>query len=246
MAGRCLHIRPRRRLANLFSTTPPRTKCQLTHESPWDVRSAGAYGARRVRGRRPLKSLDIATGQISSIPILSRCSRTRPGPAGRTRSEHHVHLAVAQRQNGCSSPRAAIVQRAGEGRSVRNLTATSGVREADALWSKDGQRVAYLSDEGGHRRSSSATPRSHAAIRHRWGPWVTSRSSAGRRTSAHRLSGQSLAAVCPRSQRRRGDAGRLEPETRSLQSGFSRMASGSHTPSKARTTHQGEIASLRR
>jgi tricorn protease len=35
--------------------------------------------------------------------------------------------------------------------SVRNLTATSGVREADALWSKDGQRVAYLSDEGGHQ-----------------------------------------------------------------------------------------------
>ena len=32
---------------------------------------------------------------------------------------------------------------------MRNLTATSGVRESDALWSKDGQRVAYISDEGG-------------------------------------------------------------------------------------------------
>src|SRR5438552_3593374 len=28
-------------------------------------------------------------------------------------------------------------------------TATTGVRESDALWSKDGQRVAYLSDAGG-------------------------------------------------------------------------------------------------
>src|SRR6202041_2466536 len=33
--------------------------------------------------------------------------------------------------------------------SVRNLTATSGVRESDAVWSKDGQRIAYISDEGG-------------------------------------------------------------------------------------------------
>jgi tricorn protease len=32
---------------------------------------------------------------------------------------------------------------------VRNLTASSGVRESDAVWSKDGQRIAYLSDEGG-------------------------------------------------------------------------------------------------
>ncbi len=32
---------------------------------------------------------------------------------------------------------------------MRNLTATSGVRESDAVWSKDGQRIAYLSDEGG-------------------------------------------------------------------------------------------------
>ena len=33
--------------------------------------------------------------------------------------------------------------------SIRNLTATSGVRESDALWSNDGQRIAYISDAGG-------------------------------------------------------------------------------------------------
>ena len=32
--------------------------------------------------------------------------------------------------------------------SVRNLTATAGVREKDALWSPDGKRVAYISDAG--------------------------------------------------------------------------------------------------
>src|SRR5262249_12118599 len=35
--------------------------------------------------------------------------------------------------------------------SVRNLTETAGVREKDALWSADGQRIAYISDAPGMR-----------------------------------------------------------------------------------------------
>src|SRR6202167_2036321 len=57
--------------ANLFLyDSATREVRQLTHESPWDVRSAGAYGdtiVYEVGGR--LKSLDLGTGQIRSIPI---------------------------------------------------------------------------------------------------------------------------------------------------------------------------------
>ncbi|WP_201520590.1 hypothetical protein, partial [Klebsiella oxytoca] len=35
--------------------------------------------------------------------------------------------------------------------SVRNLTESAGVREKDALWSPDGQQVAYISDAPGMR-----------------------------------------------------------------------------------------------
>jgi tricorn protease-like protein len=43
---------------------------QLTHESPWDVRAADAFGntiVYEVGGR--LKSLDLATGTVQAIPI---------------------------------------------------------------------------------------------------------------------------------------------------------------------------------
>jgi tricorn protease len=126
---------------------------QLTHESPWDVRSAGAYGDTVVyeAGGR-LKSLDIATGQISSIPILLSVQSNQARPRWKDAVKNITSTSLSP-----SAKRVLITARGDvfsvpvKDGSVRNLTATSGVREADALWSKDGQRVAYLSDEGGHQ-----------------------------------------------------------------------------------------------
>jgi tricorn protease len=42
---------------------------------------------------------------------------------------------------------------------VRNLTESAGVREKDALWSPDGQRVAYISDAPACATSWCCRPR---------------------------------------------------------------------------------------
>lgn len=124
---------------------------QLTHEAPWDVRSAGAYGGSivyEVGGE--LKSLDVASGVAAPIPvhIAAQSLEARPQwkDAGKLITSAWLsptgkRVLITARGDVFSVP-------VKDG-SVRNLTATPGVREADALWSKDGQRVAYVSDEGG-------------------------------------------------------------------------------------------------
>ena len=124
---------------------------QLTHESPWDVRSAAAYGdtvVYEVGGR--LKSLDLGSGQIRSIPIHLSVQSNQARPQWKDASKNITSASLSP-----TGKRVLITARGDvfsvpvKDGSVRNLTATSGVREADALWSKDGQRVAYLSDAGG-------------------------------------------------------------------------------------------------
>ena len=124
---------------------------QLTHEPQWDVRNAGVYEHTVVyEAGGQLKSLDIASGRVQplSISLAAQSLQARPQwkDAGKALTTAFLsptgkRVLVTARGDVFSVP-------VKDG-SVRNLTATSGVREADALWSKDGQRVAYLSDEGG-------------------------------------------------------------------------------------------------
>jgi tricorn protease len=124
---------------------------QLTHETQWDVRNAGAYDHTIVyeAGGR-LKSLDVASGQIRNIAIHLELQSIQARPQWKDASKN---LTTAQLSP--TGKRVLITARGDvfsvpvKDGSVRNLTTTSGVRESDAVWSKDGQRVAYLSDEGG-------------------------------------------------------------------------------------------------
>jgi tricorn protease len=124
---------------------------QLTHESPWDVRNAGAYGDTVVyEAGGLLKSLDLGTGQIRPIPIHVSAQSTQARPQWKDVAKLITSAVLSP-----TGKRVLITARGDvfsvpvKDGSVRNLTATSGVRESDALWSKDGQRIAYLSDEGG-------------------------------------------------------------------------------------------------
>ncbi|MGB6354763.1 MAG: PDZ domain-containing protein [Steroidobacteraceae bacterium] len=138
--------------ANLFLYDPHgRTVRQLTHESPWDVRNAGAYGdtvVYEVGGE--LKSLNVSTGQIQPIPIHLAVQANQARPQWKDAGKD-----VTSAELSPTGKRVLITARGDvfsvpvKDGSVRNLTATSGVRESDALWSKDGQRVAYISDAGG-------------------------------------------------------------------------------------------------
>ena len=124
---------------------------QLTHETVWDIRNAGAYGhtvVYEVGGQ--LKSLDVASGQVTPIAINLQVQSIQARPQWKDASH-----AITEAHLSPTGKRVLITARGDvfsvpvKDGSTRNLTATSGVRESDAVWSKDGQRVAYLSDEGG-------------------------------------------------------------------------------------------------
>jgi tricorn protease len=124
---------------------------QLTHETQWDVHSASAYDhtiVYEVGGL--LKSLDLDSGRVQPIPIHLALQAIQARPQWKD-ANHNVTSAKLS-----TTGKRVLVTARGDvfsvpvkDGSVRNLTATSGVRESDALWSNDGQQVAYLSDAGG-------------------------------------------------------------------------------------------------
>jgi tricorn protease len=124
---------------------------QLTHETQWDVRNAGAYGRTIVYETGGLlKSIDLDSGRIQPIPVHLALQAVQARPQWKD-----VVKNMTSEQLSPTGKRLLITAR-GDVFSVpvkdgptRNLTATSGVREADARWSSDGQHVAYLSDAGG-------------------------------------------------------------------------------------------------
>lgn len=138
--------------ANLFLyDTHSRALRQLTHETQWDVRHAGAHDhtiVYEVGGE--LKSVDVATGQILAIPIHLAAQSLQARPQWKDARKN-----ISSAQLSPTGKRVLITARGDvfsvpvKDGSVRNLTATSGIRESDAVWSNDGQRIAYLSDEGG-------------------------------------------------------------------------------------------------
>jgi tricorn protease len=124
---------------------------QLTHETQWDVRNAGAYDRTIVfEAGGQLKTLDVASGQIQPLAIHLEPQSLQARPQWKDAAKN-----ITSAQLSPTGKRVLVTARGDvfsvpvKDGSVRNLTATSGVRESDALWSKDGQRVAYLSDEGG-------------------------------------------------------------------------------------------------
>jgi tricorn protease len=124
---------------------------QLTHESPWDVRSAGAFDdtvVYEVGGE--LKSLDLGSGRTQLIPVQLAVQSLQARPQWKDASKTISTASLSPTgKRVLITARGDVFSVPAKDGSVRNLTATSGVRESDALWSKDGQRIAYLSDAGG-------------------------------------------------------------------------------------------------
>ncbi len=124
---------------------------QLTHETQWDVRNAGAYDHTIVyEAGGQLKSLDLNGGQIQPIPIhlASQAIQARPQWKDAMRNITAATLSTTGKRV-LITARGDVFSVPVKDGSVRNLTDTSGVRESDALWSNDGQRIAYISDAKG-------------------------------------------------------------------------------------------------
>lgn len=140
--------------ANLFAFNPV-TKAlrQLTRETQWDVRSVDALGSTLVyESGGVLKQLDLAGGAPRALDI--RLDTTAPQArvqwkdAGKTLT--HAQLSSTGKRVVVTARGEVFTVPVKDG-TVRNLTESPGVRESDALWSPDGQRVAYLSDAPGMR-----------------------------------------------------------------------------------------------
>ncbi|WP_269533465.1 S41 family peptidase [Chitinimonas sp. BJYL2] len=123
---------------------------QLTRETVWDVRHASVQGRTvvyEVGGE--FKQIDLDTGSISALPISLAAQAPQARPQWKDASK-----AITQAQLSPTGKRVLMTARGDvfsvpvKDGSVRNLSKTDGVREANALWRHDGQKVAYLSDEG--------------------------------------------------------------------------------------------------
>ncbi len=143
--------------ANLFAFNPAtRQLRQLTRETQWDVRSVDAVGSTLVyeAGGR-IKQIELSGAGVNQprvldIQLASIAPQARPQwkDAGKTLT--HAQLSTTGKRVVVSARGEVFTVPVKDG-SVRNLTETPGVREKDALWSPDGQRVAYLSDAPGMR-----------------------------------------------------------------------------------------------
>jgi len=124
---------------------------QLTHETVWDIRNAGAHGHTIVfETGGLLKSLDLDNGQIQPLPVrlAAQAPQARPQWKDVVKTMTNWDLSLTGKRI-LITARGDVFSVPVKDGPVRNLTATSGVREADAYWSRDGQHVAYLSDAGG-------------------------------------------------------------------------------------------------
>jgi tricorn protease len=125
---------------------------QLTQEREWDVRSASACGGTIVyEAGGLLKTVDVAGGPARPLAVRLAAESTEARPQWKDASRTITSAMLSPTgKRVLVTARGDVFSVPVKDGSVRNLTATSGVRESDALWSADGLQVAYLSDEGGH------------------------------------------------------------------------------------------------
>lgn len=142
--------------ANLFAFNPATQALrQLTRETQWDVRSVDAHGSTLVyEAGGVIKQIDLAGGvpQVLPVSLAAVAPQVRPQwkDAGKALTQARLSSTGKRVLASARGEVFTVPVKEGQG-SVRNLTETAGVREKDALWSPDGQRVAYVSDAPGMR-----------------------------------------------------------------------------------------------
>jgi tricorn protease len=140
--------------ANLFAFNPATMALrQLTHETQWDVRSVDALGSTLVyESGGVIKQIGLAGGtpQVLPISLAAVAPQVRPQWKDAGKALTAARLSATGKRVVVSARGEVFTVPVKDG-SVRNLTESSGVREKDALWSPDGQRVAYVSDAPGMR-----------------------------------------------------------------------------------------------
>ncbi|UXH76801.1 S41 family peptidase [Roseateles amylovorans] len=140
--------------ANLFAYhTKTKALRQLTKETVWDVRNVDGVDGRIVyEAGGQLKEVALSGGEPRVIPVALTEPSTQARVQWKDASKTISSVALsATGKRALISARGEVFTVPVKDGVVRNLTQSSGVREKDALWSPDGQQVAYVSDEPGTR-----------------------------------------------------------------------------------------------
>jgi tricorn protease len=126
---------------------------RLTDETDWDVRSAAVRNGRVVyeAGGR-LKTLDIARGDVRELVIrlAPDLPQTRPQWKDASRTVETARLSATGKRV-LFTARGEVFSVPTKHGSPRNLSGTDAVREYSALWSPDGERVAWVADDEGRQ-----------------------------------------------------------------------------------------------
>lgn len=129
------------------------TVAKISNETVWDIRNADADGGAIVyeAGGR-LKSLNVADGSVRELSISLSPDLPQLRPQWK-----EAKAAVSATDLSPTGKRVAVVARGEvftlpvEDGAPRNITNSMGVREYTAVWSPDGQKLAYIVDRDGRQ-----------------------------------------------------------------------------------------------
>ncbi len=129
-------------------------RTRLHSEAPWDIRWMDTDGDTIVyeAGGR-LKRYDIASGSVSEIRVSLTADLPQLAPRWANAAETIQSAALSPTgQRALITARGDVFSVPLDEGSTRNVSDTSGVREYTAIWSPDGDSIAYVSDEGGRQQ----------------------------------------------------------------------------------------------
>lgn len=123
---------------------------QLTNETDWDIVAADLHGDTvlfEAGGR--LKSLDLSSGSVEtlSITLAADLPQRQPGFKSARGNINSVSLSTTGKRAIVTARGDIFTIPTDEG-SERNLTPESGDRAYSGMWAPDGERIAYIHDDG--------------------------------------------------------------------------------------------------
>lgn len=137
--------------SNIFRYDPATGEvAQITRESDWDIRDITANNGRIVyEAGGVFHALDVASGTTSRLPITLVADLPARRPGWKQAGDQMTSAALSP-----SGARVAVTAR-GEVFTVptdkgatRNISQSAAVRDYTAIWSDDGTRLAYVTDDG--------------------------------------------------------------------------------------------------